>query len=274
MAKQAENIDKGGRQQSGGPSTATKTSKSGKKKEYKDQEKVSDENNRKNDKAESPKCLNDKCDKLHYIKDCDITVVDEKKRLIKKYREEKAKRAAKRVQGDESSSNKKVEQADNSTLFETVFAEKVHTVVCADLGSDINLMCPGVLHELETQKAKLTVEHINPPMKFELAVTENIDGCPAMVECNKSVKLNIELKIRHGSSLTLRNVTWFVATKKMPQQLLSRPVLEFLGVDATEALIAAYGRHEGQVDMNEFMPEDDSGKQTVARLMNSQGILH
>lgn len=61
--------------------------------------------------------------------------------------------------------------------------------------------------------------------------------------------MNLQLHIRHGKTLTLRNLIWLVATKPMREASLSRPTLEALGLNKRGALIAACDRFHGELDM-------------------------
>lgn len=175
MCKQAEHVDKGSdtksKTNSSGSRTAidTKSSKSSGNK--------NGHTNNQSDNQNPPKCLNPKCDGYHLLRYCLKTNVEGKKELYKKYREEKQKKqAAKKVQdpheNDQERNNDRI-----STLFSAVFAENITTTVCADLGSDINLMCPNLLVQLIERSSTIEVTFFERPRRFYLAVsTDSTDN--------------------------------------------------------------------------------------------------
>lgn len=112
------------------------------------------------------------------------------------------------------------------------------------------------------------------PARFELAVKKDSGDIQIYVECSHSATMDTQLHTRHGSCLTLRNLKWYVAAKEVAHQLLSAPVLEALGLQTTEALVAACDRYDGDVDMRRILPELCIKGGPIARLLNSEGKFH
>lgn len=94
------------------------------------------------------------------------------------------------------------------------------------------------------------------------------------MECDKRVTLDIQLNVRHASSLTIRNVTWYVATRHANDPLLCRDLLKALGLDAKAALAAACETFKGQVDAEELLSGREYPDGSIARLLSENGVYH
>ena len=130
---------------------------------------------------------------------------------------------------------------NHSTLFSATFYETVEAVVLADPGSDDNLMLPRVFRKILLANKDAKVENLAQPIKFSMAVNASgPDGTNAYVTCRKSVHADANLRIRHGSSLMLRNVRWVVSDQVADQVadhvLLGGPLLEALGLNTKNIL--------------------------------------
>ena len=233
------------------------------------------------DQKRPPKCLNEACSEYHLVRDCKMTSAELAKKLVQQQREKKQAdmRAAKAVRSNSSPDvpeGSHVTRAQmNSTLFRACFAQVSECIVCADIGSDINLLPPTLLNELQDSGAKMTVVKFAKVRAYGLAVTENADGNVAQIICDRQVTLDVQLFIRHGASLWLRNITWYVATKDVPEPLLGRPVLQALGLDAQETMQAASALHDGSVDVEQLLrAPDELPRGSVARVISEQGLYH
>jgi len=212
-----------------------------------------------------PLCLNPICakeGKKHFVMtECDRTTKSEAERLIREYKDKKSK-ASKRVGSNESNGN--------STLVNATFGHKIERMICADNGSDINVLPPDLLRELEESGAKMKVRKYDQPKIYHLAVAAVSDGAPAQFACDREVVLDVQLFMRHSCYIELRNVKWYVPTTATPDPLLGRPVLEALGINTKELLIAARSRMGESVDLA-GIPEYSEG--TISRIM-SEGVYH
>jgi len=107
-----------------------------------------------------------------------------------------------------------------------------------------------------------------------MAVSEDTNGRKVFIECDKKTTLDIQLNVRHASSLTIRNVTWFVATRPANDPLLCRDLLKALGLDAKAALAAACETFNGQVDAEQLLSDQDYPDGSIARLLSENGVYH
>lgn len=276
VMEQAERIDRSrDLDSSGGTSRKPKSGKnkgSSTKQEQADEKRDEDKVNKgtgsggkgSNKDKWKPMCLHPTCaeKKLrHFVKDCtECKGEAEKNMLLAEHREKK--KSAKKLRDVEG-----VEE-DSSTSIRISFAGKVTWISCADLGSDINLMPSDLLSALLAAGADMIINKFNMPRKYGMAVETSTDHEPVYAECNCSVTLTIELHIRHGTTLTVRNVTWLVSSQPTPEPLLCRPLLEALGLDAEKALEAACDKFNGDVDLSALLPETDYKEGSVARLVS------
>ena len=118
-------------------------------------------------------------------------------------------------------------------------------MICADGGSDINLMSPALCRQLKTASTETLVTRFTKPRSFGLAVSETVDRTPISVICDRQVTLDTQLFIRHDSSIFLRNSTWYVAVQRVPEPLLGRPLLEALGLNTRNTLESSGDARDG-----------------------------
>lgn len=78
-----------------------------------------------------PPCSNEDC-KEKAVKDCNNTSGGNKAALAKKCSAKKASA------GEDAEINNK------GSLFKATFANKIDSMVCVDLGSDVSLLCPNL----------------------------------------------------------------------------------------------------------------------------------
>lgn len=111
-------------------------------------------------------------------------------------------------------------------------------VIFADNGPGINLLPSDLLEKLEDSGADMKIRIYDT----NLAVSEVSNGVSATLFCDKEVVLDILLFTRHSCYIELRNVKCYVPTTETPDRLLGRPVLEALGINTKELLMAARSR--------------------------------
>lgn len=154
---------------------------------------------KRNEGADSlPACLNHKCKGRHFIQNCPNTDDATKLKLREEYR------VAKKARTDRGRIASLIDRDErhHSALFSASFLQgNVTCEVLADQGADANLLPPAILNQL-TKRSKVVVEALSPPRSYR-AISGGICVC-----CEKEVVLDVQLKIRHGSNLTLRNVRW------------------------------------------------------------------
>lgn len=153
---------------------------------------------------EPPSCFNPECrdrGEMHYISHCPIADKETKATLLDDYRKAKRARlnAAKRRYGQIG----RVSHIAPSphSAFSGPFANGwLETDVKADQGADANFISEDLLATIlrKAQIAKI--------VRFETEhVYHEVTGGPCLTY-SKKVTLDVYLKIRHGSSLVLRNV--------------------------------------------------------------------
>ena len=104
--------------------------------------------------------------------------------------------------------------------------------ILADQGSDVNLISNSVFQDLIRAESNLKTESIDPPAKFR-----SINQSDAVI-CSTRVVADVQLRIRHGTNLLLRNIEWHVSDSELPHVIIGRTVLEAIGCE-NRALLAA-----------------------------------
>lgn len=74
----------------------------------------------------------------------------------------------------------------------------------------------------------------------------------------KTTCADTELQIRNGSSLLVRELSWFIIYQKVTQPLLDWPIQEPLGLNSRELLAAAVAKCIGCVDAQKVLLANDN----------------
>lgn len=228
---------------------------------------------RKRDEHESPPCLNkEKCPhSRHYMSECPNSTDEEKKKLLKDFRMDK-----KRQRKSEGNVKALVVDPtrDRSTLFSGSFLnDAVETIIMADQGSDCNLLGPETLNAIQSSDSSVQTTKLDPPVSF------NGVGKGATINCNKKVTLDVQLRVRHGTRLILRNVDWFVSEQSITNCLLGRPLLDAIGCSNRTMIQAACDKHDGEINVADIMDETtpevgtDDAEMSIAALLSGD-IFH
>ena len=203
----------------------------------------------------------------HYLNECDITGKEQAERPLKEYKE---KRRASKVSDTRCNVDFSNMVEESSTKMNAQFGGTVTKMLCADGGSDINLMDDVLLAALTAAGADMKLTVFRHPQTFGLSTKQSTDGSEVNVSCTEMAVMSVELKIRHAKSLTIRNVPWHITEQEMSEPLLGRPVLEALGLDTKGAVAAACDRLEGVFDAKDLVPR---GFEKVARI-RTEGVFH
>ena len=67
--------------------------------------------------------------------------------------------------------------------------------------------------------------------------------------CDREVVLEFQLFLRHYCYIELRNVKWYIPNTNTPDPLPGRPLLEALGINMKELLMAERSRKGEAVDL-------------------------
>eukprot|EP00737_Agarophyton_chilense_P000949 gb/GEZJ01001057.1/.p1 GENE.gb/GEZJ01001057.1/~~gb/GEZJ01001057.1/.p1 ORF type:complete len:583 (-),score=92.79 gb/GEZJ01001057.1/:1849-3597(-) len=291
--------DSGATRRHGGKSGQKNKQRVGKKRSRQDEEKTAsskDSPASKKAKADLPPCLNPKCDGHHFISKCPNSSEDVKDTLRKEYRERK--KAGRRNRADIPASkptNGGVKKGSlhrfgaeiidsHSSLFSAYFFQgAVETVVLGDQGADTNVIPMAVFQKIRKADPNCPIQALNPPHIYTgIAALASLKAAPQpkpnILLCKKQVELDVHLRIRHGTQLVLRSVTWKIADTDLDCVIIGRQVLQALGCDNKAILAAACDQHNGIINIPEALERDSNlrhaqGSGTIASLLQS-GTFH
>lgn len=99
---------------------------------------------------------------------------------------------------------------------------------------------PARMQSADKREAFITPPHIYKGLSGKICV-----------RCTKQVLLNVHLKIRHGSSLLLKNIVWKIAGEYISSAVLGGPVLKSI------ILEAACGQNNGEIAVNKALKPDE-----------------
>jgi len=202
----------------------------------------------------------------HKLVNCTVCPEDEKKKIFeerRRKREGERPRNVKRLNKDAPP-----DDAESSIIFTCTYAHRTRDVVTADIGSEVNLMDETLLERIVRDGGDVVIKDLREPRTFSMAVTTANDA-DVNVKCKKMATMPIELHIRHGKTLVLRNVQWMVTDQGCAESLLSRPVLERIGLVARDVIERAADRLGGEVDVAEL----GGGIGRISRIME-EGVFH
>lgn len=140
----------------------------------------------------------------------------------------------------------------SSIAFATVLETKLYWPICPDNGADCNVMDNRTFRAIDGTGADIEVQKLNRPRMFEMAPATP-DGRRTTLTCTKTACINMEIKIRHGSALVLRNLRWLISEQPLSDPLLGRPLLKALGPNTRRLLAAAPNRFAGSIDAKRFV---------------------
>lgn len=239
------------------------------KKEENKGEKEKDKNS--SGQSEPPLCLwEDHKSKgiRHFMRDCKDCPAEKRKELLDELfsRKRKDGSGAKRAAGGSCT------REDSTVIFSAHFAGRVCDTLCADIGADANLMGQELLNRIKDAGGVVEMEDLLPPRTFCLAA-DAPDGSKTKLICTQAATMDVDIHIRHGTGLKLRNTRWLVSTQRVPEPLLGRPLLEFLGLNTMEILATAADRSAGVID-TKHLPEslNDIGEGRVSRVL--EGVYY
>lgn len=219
-------------------------------------------------------------DLRHFLRDCRNCPEDEKRALLKKNREEREKKndASDALKKTTENFSKRVAlppdvpSGKSSVLFTATYGGKVQEILCADNGSDMNLMGADLLKRIQTNGGKVVVTKFKNPLLYSMAANLD-DGKSARISCTRRAVMDTELHIRHGKTLVLKNLKWMVTDQQVDEPLLGRPVLEALGLNTSDILAAAADKQHGIFDAAQFEDDNEVSGGRVARTMYT-GVFH
>lgn len=84
-------------------------------------------------------------------------------------------------------------------------------------------------------------------------------GVPSLTYKSK-INLDVFLRTRHRSNLTLQNIVWKISTANIQMLIKGKRVLESLACNNREMLMAARDRYGGDINVTERLSEDRNEK--------------
>lgn len=191
-----------------------------------------------------PECLNYKCSKRHFVDQCEMTSEEEAKILKKAYHEWKKKRKLNNTgKGIQSISNEEV--YTNTSLFSGTFCGGVvDASILADSGSDCTAISEPILSKILAADPLAEVILLKKQKSFHISA-KRADP----IKCNKSVIVDVELRVRHRENLLLRRVERLVSIEELSHAYIGRHLLAALGIDTRTLMAAARDRFGSSVNV-------------------------
>ena len=141
---------------------------------------------------------------------------------------------------------------EHPTLFSASFCQgKIETLALADGGGDDNILPSSLLQQIFKINGAVRVEALPHTECFGQVVK---DAPELTGKCK--MDLDVDLKIRHGSNLLLRNVVWKISDQDTEFVILGRPVLEALGINTRDILGEVCDKFSGVVKVDSLMGKD------------------
>ena len=212
------------------------------------------ENHKQKQKAgqrDPPICLFSECQKAerrHWLSDCKFSSEAQKIEARKKNREERERKHGKKL--NICAGNNVVKE--HSTLFSASFCQgRIETLVLADGGGDDNILPSSLLQQIAKINGAVRVEALPHTECFGQVFKD----APELTSKRK-MDLDVDLKIRHGSKLLLRNVVVKISDQDTEFVILGRPVLEALGINACDILEEVCDKFSGVVNVDSLIGKD------------------
>ena len=155
------------------------------------------------------------------------------------------------------------------TLFSAAFCQgAVETTVLADGGGDDNLLPSQLLQRITKVESTVSTIALTSPGAFR-----QIGSGTQPLTSSRNVELDVELRILHGSKLLLRKVTWKVVEEEIEYVILSRPLLEALGINTRDFPERVSDKFCGVINIDSLLKSAEEktpeiGRKTVASVMN------
>lgn len=210
---------------------------------------------KKKHKSGPPPCLLPRCDGEHLISACPIATDQEKKNCLDEYYEKKRQKGDGNARRNRERSSTIAaihgakQHAETSSLFTAEFCDgALEAMVLADQGSHTNIIPPELLANVMKSDKTVKVINLSKPVKFSNALPS-----ARLITCSREVQLDVQLRIRHGEKLMLRNVKWLVSDDALAHAYVGMHILTALGLDNRVMLAAARDRLGSVVDVAELL---------------------
>lgn len=258
------------------PKSSKKNNKKNKKKRSKPEENDGNDDKDSDKKKQKtlPDCLNPKCSEKHWLNNCPITSKKERKSFLDEYKKNrKTNRDPKPGKGktkDGEVGMLKRMVSDHSALFSGTFADgAVEALVLADQGADINLISTELFDSIIGTGGNFRVTKLVPPQAYKGV------GSNASITCSKKIEADVHLRIRHGSSLLLRNVVWKVCDEeKSTNAIIGRPLLDSIGCSNKVMLQSIADAQNGEIDVSDNPNEEKATSHPKIQVLMEGSTYH
>lgn len=136
----------------------------------------------------------------------------------------------------------------------------------------MNLIDRISLNHLEREDANIDLVQLSCSECYDLAVRDVPSGEKSIVKCKKIVTINLELHIRNGCTLLIRNIKGRVTEQSFGEPLLGRYNLEDFGLNTSDILSAEADLFNGRNYMA-ALHRMEKQSEKVARTMRQGYII-
>ena len=179
-----------------------------------------------------PDCLNPACSQKHFVRDCPNTDTELRAKLLSEYRKRKKEGTINILSTPDFTSDSPLPHG----RLRGSFSDKVPVVINGDYGADFASISERHLQTCHAHGLFVPTQHLNVPVTATLAFkNDGSNDTPKVFSSNKKVRLTVTLETPAGP-LRLRNVEFVVFKEQMSEVLLSRPLLQTLGLDVDKHL--------------------------------------
>lgn len=135
----------------------------------------------------------------------------------------------------------------------------------ADQSLDGNFISSAIMQKL--------VKELDSVRRQELKLirTNRNVTCDPWLTCRQSVKVDFRLQIRHRTCLILRNIIWKATDEALKTSIIGGRVLESLGCNNQEMLLAARDKFKSDIDVNQKLEEDNNQEKDEATIAAPHG---
>ena len=141
---------------------------------------------------------------------------------------------------------------EHSTLISASFCRgKIEALVLVHGGRDDNIFPSSLLQQIVQINGSVRVEALPHTECF----VQVIKGAPELTSTRK-MDLDVELRVRHGSNLLLRNVVRKISDQDTECMILGGPVLKALGINTHDILGDVCDKFSGVVNVDSLMGKD------------------
>ena len=127
------------------------------------------------------------------------------------------------------------------------------------------------MERMQASDNTLVVTSLAAPLSL---TTARKDG--PKLKCSRKVTASVMVRVRHGTIMVRRNITWMVSDTDLDYDIIGRFVLKAIGLDNRALLAAACDRYNGVLDIPSMLEhhrqEDNSTEKSVFSLLRERAM--